>query len=147
MSTSTLNNAPDLRTGFPRSPNASLGCFVILPRIIDKCRALVAGTIGEYNYNCPLDRRFFDYTGVDADVLKDQVAAGKSDEELLAWIKGNSKALTDDQIRAWSYRMRWMRPETDEMKAYFEALRESIAPENYAIETWFQLLDVEEKRI
>jgi hypothetical protein len=147
LSTSTLSNAPDLRTGYPCSPNVSLGLFVILPRIIDKCRALVAGTVGEYNYNCPLDRRFFDFAEVDAEVFKEQVASGKNDEELLAWIKGNSKTWSDEQIRAWSYRMRWMRPETDEMKAYFEGLRESIAPENYAVETWFQLLDVDEKRI
>ena len=35
MSTQTLQNAPDLRNGFPRSPNESLGGFVLLPRIID----------------------------------------------------------------------------------------------------------------
>ena len=147
MSTTTLSNAPDLRTGFPRSPNADLGHFVILPRIIDKCRALVAGTNGEYNYNCPLDRRFFDFAEVDADAFKEQVAAGKTDEELLSWVKANSKSLSDEQILAWSYRMRWMRPDNEDAMAYYEGLRKTIAPENYALETWFQLLDTDEKRI
>jgi hypothetical protein len=146
MSAPALTNAPDLRTGFPRSPNAAMGLFVILPRIIDKCRAAVAGTNGEYNFNCPLDRQFFDFAQVDAMAFQEQVASGKSDDELLAWIQAHSRALSDTEIQAWSYRMRWRRPDNDEMMGYFETLRQSTAPENYAIETWFQLLDADEAR-
>jgi hypothetical protein len=146
MSANTLSNAPDLRFGFPRSPNAPLGHFVILPRIIDKCRAFVAGTQGEYNFNCPLDRLFFDFAEVDATAFQEQIAAGKNDEEMLAWVKAHSRALSDTEIHVWSYRMRWRRPENDEMIGYFEALRLSVNPENYAIETWFQLLDADEGR-
>jgi hypothetical protein len=146
MSAQTLSNAPDLRTGFPRSPNTPLGQFALLPRIIDKCRAFVSETHGEYNYNCPLDRQFFDFAQVDAMAFQDQVAAGKTDEELLAWVQANSRELSETEILAWSYRMRWRRPDNDEMMGYFEMLRQSIAPENYSIETWFQLLDAEEGR-
>ncbi len=147
MSTPTLTNAPDLRTGFPRSPNEALGHFVILTRIIDKCRATLAGTNGEYNFNCPLDRLFFDFAQVDAMAFQEQVSAGKNDAELLTWIQAHSKALSEAEILAWSYRARWRRPETDDMMSYFESLRLSIAPHNYAIETWFQLLDAEEGRL
>ena len=146
MSTPTLTNAPDLRTGFPRSPNASLGHFVLLPRIIDKCRATLAGTNGEYNFNCPLDHQFFDFAQVDAHAFQEQVAAGKSDADLLIWVQAHSKALSEGEILAWSYRQRWRRPESDEMIGYFETIRLSVAPENYAIETWFQLLDADEGR-
>ena len=146
MTTQTLTNAPDLRTGFPRSPNEPLGSYVLLPRIIDKCRAVIAGTNGEYNYNCPLDRQFFDFTGVDADAFKAQIAEDKSDAELLQWVQANGNKRTDAEIKAWSYRQRWRRPDTDEMIGYFEVLREQIAPANYRIETWFQLLDADERR-
>lgn len=146
MSVPVLSNAPDLRKGYPRSPNASLGHFVILPRIIDKCRATIAGTNGEYNFNCPLDQRFFDFAGVDADAFKEQVAAGKNDEELLAWIQAHSRKPSETEIKAWSYRARWGRPEGDEATAFFETLRQACAPENYMLETWFQLLDTEEGR-
>jgi hypothetical protein len=146
MSLSSLQNAPDLRTGFPRSPNTSLGFYVLLPRIIDKCRATVAGTNGEYNYNCPLDRQFFDFTEVDAEQFKAQVAAGKSDEELLAWVQANSCQRSEEAIKAWSYRMRWRRPDGEEMMGYFETLRLQVAPDNDRIETWFQLLDADEGR-
>lgn len=138
--------APDLRTGFPRSPNASLGGYVLLPRIIDKCRATLAGTNGEYNYNCPLDRRFFDFAVVDADAFRAEVAQGKTDEELLDWIKPNSAGKSDAEIGAWTYQTRWARPEDPQHKAYFEQLRTQVVPNRYDVETWFQLLDAEEGR-
>ncbi|MCE3236065.1 MAG: hypothetical protein K0Q50_2245 [Vampirovibrio sp.] len=143
----TLTNAPDLRTGFPRSPNASLGFYVILPRIIDKCRALIAGTNGEYNYNCPLDQGFFNFAQVDAEQFKQQIAAGKSDEELLAWVRSNSAQHSEAEIKAWSYAARWRRPEGTDTIAFFETLRMAAVPDNYSLETWFQLLDAEEGRL
>jgi len=138
--------ALDLRKEYPRSPNDSLGYFVLLPRIIDKCRAEIAGTNGEYNFNCPLDQRFFGFAKIDATAFKAQVAEGKSDDEILAWVKENTKDLTGEAILAWSYTTRWRRPETDEMKAYFEKMRLDFAPNNTRIETWFQVLDADEKR-
>lgn len=146
METGTLQNAPDLRTGFPRSPNEMLGNFVLLARIIDKCRAVIAGTNGEYNYNCPLDRQFFDFASVDAEAFRDQVAAGKNDTELLAWVMEHGRLLNETEIRAWSYKQRHRQPETDEMMAYFESLRQQVAPRRYDVRTWFQLLDAEEGR-
>lgn len=146
MSQATLQNAPDLRTTFPRSPNALVGDYIMLGRIIDKCRALIAGTNGEYNYNCPLDRRFFDFTGVDADAFKEQVAQGKSDTELLAWVQQNSQPKTPEEILAWAYEARWSAPVEPEKRAYFEKLRREVAPDRPFLQSWFQLLDVEEGR-
>ena len=147
MSTRALPNAPDLRTDVPRGPNEALGHYVLLPRLIDKCRALIAGTNGEYNYNCPLDRQFFDWAEVDAEQFKAQVEAGLSDKELLEWVQANSKQRSEAEILAWSYRMRWRRPEGEEAQGFFESVRMEVAPHNYRIETWFQLLDADEKRL
>ena len=47
----------DLRTTFPRSMKTRLGGYVHLARMIDKCRAVLAGTEGEYIYPCPMDDR------------------------------------------------------------------------------------------
>lgn len=58
--------AKDLLREFPRSPRESLGGYVVAARVLDKCRAAVAGTLGEYHFNCLLDRHFFDFTGIDA---------------------------------------------------------------------------------
>ena len=52
MSTSKLS-APYLTQRPPRSPRTRLGGYVLLPRMLDKGRATLAGMNGEYHYNCP----------------------------------------------------------------------------------------------
>ncbi|MDX2085361.1 MAG: DUF5069 domain-containing protein [Candidatus Melainabacteria bacterium] len=139
--------APDLTRDFPRSPAATLGYFNILPRVIDKCRAVLAGTQGEYNFNCPLDEILFEFTGIDADEFKAYVAQGSTDAEILAWVQGKTAHLTEEQILSWAYENRVARPEDDEDRAMFEKMRLTYCPNATHIETWFQLLDAEEGRI
>ena len=98
-----LRNAPDLTQRPPRSPRVRLGGYVILPRLLDKGRATIAGKNGEYHYACPVDQRLLDFVGVTADALKRQRAAGKSDGEVLEWIQKNAKhKRTAPEINAWS---------------------------------------------
>ncbi len=146
MTQATLQNAPDLRKGFPRSPNELVGEYILLGRILDKCRATLAGTNGEYNFNCPLDQRFFTFTSIDADAFKEQVAQGKSDQDMLAWVKQHSTERTPEELLSWAYEARWTGPADAETKAYFENLRRQIAPNRPYIQSWFQLLDAEEGR-
>ena len=75
-------NPADLTRRPPRSPRSRLGGFVILPRMLDKGRATIAGTPGEYHYACPLDERFLNFAGIDPDLLKAQLAEGKGDGEI-----------------------------------------------------------------
>lgn len=90
QSTSSLSasarglHAPDLTRQPPRSARAKLGGFVILPRCLDKGRATLAGTPGEYHFACPLDQQFLTFAGIDAEALRAQLATGKSDTEILA---------------------------------------------------------------
>ena len=66
---SPITPPTDLTKRPPRSARVRLGGYVILPRCLDKLRATLAGTVGEYHYACPLDRRFpIDFAGkVDPD--------------------------------------------------------------------------------
>src|SRR5271165_5315490 len=97
-------HTPDLTKFPPRSARTRLGGYVILPRMLDKGRATLAGTNGEYHYNCPLDQRFLSFAGVDAEALKAELATGKGDGEILEWINANSTAKHDDiAIAAWSH--------------------------------------------
>ena len=68
-------NASDLTKQPPRSPRTRLGGYVILPRMLDKGRATIAGKHGEYKYACPLDQRFLEFAGIDPAALKKQLAA------------------------------------------------------------------------
>ena len=54
--------------------------------------------------------------------------------------------MREEEVMAWSYQQRWRRPTEPQMMFYFEKIRNEVAPGNYRIETWFQLLDADEKR-
>lgn len=139
--------ALDLTKAFPRSPAEVLGGYVILARIIDKCRAVIAGTQGEYKFNCPLDQRFFDFTDIDANEFKKLVASGATDDVIVTWVKSKTKGLSETEIAAWCYDAIRRAPYSVDEKAYFEQLRRKVAPKHPYINSWFQLLDAEEGRI
>jgi hypothetical protein len=140
-----LNNAPDLTKHPPRSPRVRLGGYVILPRMLDKGRATIAAKHGEYHYACPMDQRFLDFAGVDAEALKKQLAGGKSDSEILAWIeKAGKNKHTETEIAAWSAHAEQRAPADAESRAYFNELHTKAAPKREDIVTWFDLLDVDD---
>src|SRR5436189_6330253 len=80
--------APDLRNGkeYPRSPRTTLGGYVLAARAVDKCRAVLAGTQGEYHSNCPLDQRWLKFAEIDYDAFRSFVATGATDEEIAACV-------------------------------------------------------------
>jgi Domain of unknown function (DUF5069) len=92
---------PDLTQHPPRSRRCRLGGYAHLPRLLDKARALAAGKIGEYHYNCPADREFFDFTGIGHEELLAEAKAGRTDSELLAWVQRRAPKLAAE-IFAWS---------------------------------------------
>jgi len=137
--------APDLTKQPPRSPRVRLGGYVILPRMLDKGRAAVAGKNGEYNYACPMDQRFLDFAGVDPEALKAEIAKGKSDSELLEWIKAHAKNKREDsEIAAWSELAERRAPTDPESRAFFNDAHAKLAPGRTDIATWFDLLDLDD---
>ena len=138
-------NAPDLTKQPPRSARVRLGGYVVLPRCLDKGRATIADKNGEYHYACPLDQRFLEFAGVDPAALKKQLAAGKGDNEVLAWINTNAKhKRTDSEIAAWSAQQEQRVPTDPESREFFNDLHTKVAPKREDIATWFDLLDVDD---
>ncbi len=138
-------NTPDLTQRPPRSPRVRLGGYAILARTLDKGRATIGGKNGEYHYNCPLDQQFLGFAGVDAEGLKAQLAAGKGDGEILAWIKENSTAKpTPVAIAAWSTYQEQRTPTDIESREFFHDFHRKIAPQRDDIATWFDLLDLDD---
>src|SRR5438445_10691256 len=76
----------DLKKEAPRSPRIRVGGYAILGRTIDKCRALVAGNIGEYHFDCPLDNMLFGFKVVEGDDFKAQIEQGASDQDMVEWL-------------------------------------------------------------
>jgi hypothetical protein len=138
-------NAPDLTNQPPRSPRVRLGGYAILPRMLDKGRATIAGKNGEYIFACPLDQRFLEFTRIDPKMLKKQLAAGKGDREILEWIHASAKPKRiDSEIHAWSALQEQRTPADVEAREYFNALHAKIAPKREDIVTWFDLLDLDD---
>jgi hypothetical protein len=92
----------DLTKESPRSPHIRVGGFAILGRTIDKCRALVAGNIGEYHFDCPLDNTLFGFKGVKGDDFKAQIEQGASDQEMVEWLNQSGEKKTPDETRRWA---------------------------------------------
>ena len=92
-------SAPDLTQFPPRSPHVRLGGYVHFPRLLDKARAEIAGKIGEYHFNCPLDRHFFDFTGVGPEALLAELKLGRSDSQMLEWVGGHTRRLRAILVR------------------------------------------------
>src|SRR5258707_14532349 len=99
--TETLK-AKDLTHEFPRSPRETLAGYVLAARVLDKCRAAIAGTLGEYHFDCPLDRFFFEFAGIDAASLRFFVATGADDEAVAAWITEHATPRSRIEIIKWN---------------------------------------------
>ncbi len=140
-----LKNAPDLTKVPPRSPRVRLGGFVILPRMLDKGRALVAGKNGEYNFACQVDQQFLTFVGTQADSIKALLAAGKGDQEILEWVQANaSPKRSTQEIAAWSAAQERRVPEEEGPQKYFEETLRKINPRRTDVVTWFDLLDLDD---
>ncbi len=138
-------NAPDLTKQPPRSARVRLGGYVILPRMLDKGRATIIGKNGEFHYDCPLDKRFLEFVGVDAEKLKEQLASGKGDWEILQWIEENAKfKRAAYEIAAWSvYQENRVTTDLDS-RAFFTEYHTKMGPHREDIGTWFELLDLDD---
>jgi hypothetical protein len=113
--------------------------------MLDKGRAAVGGKVGEYKYACPLDQRFLDFVGIEAEALKKQLAAKKTDGEILDWINAHSKRKPSiGEILAWSMAQEQRGPTDVEGRDYFNNLHKKVAPAREDIATWFDLLDVDD---
>ncbi|PYI88711.1 MAG: DUF5069 domain-containing protein [Verrucomicrobia bacterium] len=137
--------APDLTQRPPRSPRVRLGGYATLPRLLDKGRAALAGKAGEYKFNCPLDQRFLEFAGIDAEALKQQLAVGKGDGEILEWIEANAKCKrTPSEIAVWSGYHEARSPGDPDSRQFFNELHSKVASKRQDVVTWFDLLDLDD---
>ena len=149
MNDSINLSAPDLAREFPRSPRKTLGNYVIAARTLDKCRAFLNGTLGDYHFDCPLDNEFFGFSEIKAEDFKGYVATGASDEEVATWIQEKAQKREGIEIIRWNNRMRDLRISDlpDDRQKFLEQYIPQFIPENRPLYCWFDVYDIEEKRI
>ena len=134
---------PDLTQHPPRSARVRLGGFVHLPRLLDKARAVIAGRNGTYDYNCPLDQTFFEFTAINHEELLAEVKRGRSDSEMLAWVNAHTKR-TPVEIAAWSQFRETFAPGSAGAHLWCAETIKAIAPDRDDIRTFFDLLDLDD---
>ena len=135
----------DLTQRPPRSPRARLGGIALLPRMLDKGRATLAGKNGEYKYDCPLDENVTDFLGIDADALKAELATGKGDGEILEWIAATAKYKRAPwEIAQWSAWRDQVVPSDVETREFFNGYHKQVGEKREDISTWADVLDLDD---
>jgi hypothetical protein len=139
-------SAPDLTTRPPRSPRCRLGGYSILARLLDKGRAAIAGTNGEFTYDAPLDQHIKEFLGLDFAALREELATGKGDGEILEWVNANAKQKRSAwEIEQWSNFMDHRGPSGDiETLQFFAEYVGKFSKEREDIKTWFDLVDLDD---
>ncbi|NNM28383.1 MAG: DUF5069 domain-containing protein [Akkermansiaceae bacterium] len=146
---STLQElALDLTKDVPRSPRATLGGYVVAARTLDKCRADLNGSIGEYHFDCPLDNLFFDFTGITADAFRELVKTGASDEDVADWVQKHSKVKDRQAIIQWNNDLRYksINQMPIELQEFLEGYIPECLPAGAVVHAWFDVYDIEEGR-
>jgi len=137
----------DLTQTYPRSPRARLDGMDILARAIDKARAELDGKLGEYIYwNCGINRVLFTTLGVTEQQFLDAVKTSPDDAGVTRWIHDAVKP-NRAAIEQMNEHFEQMKPETPEAKQYFARELASTGTSRTDIETYADLLDLQEGRL
>jgi hypothetical protein len=126
---------------------AELVGYAHLTRMIDKCRAVLAGTEGEYIYPCPMDERLMDYAGITAEQFTATVKANPTDEGVATWFRQTAKPHSPAELEEWNQKLLLRGPSSPESMARFKKYRDVVDPTRTDLTSWADLQDLEERRI
>jgi len=139
----------DLTKEYPRSPSARLMGLPMLPRAIDKARAALAGTLGEYvnGEKSPFDMTLLDFLRLTPQAFLDGVKKSPDDAAMEQWLRANARSFTPDEADLFA-RTFLNDGDDDADRARF-ADRRSRLPAHVQprVKGWADLLDVAEGRI
>lgn len=139
----------------PRSPKALLGGMAHLGRFIDKIGLRHAGKIQDYNYiTVGFDKSLVDFLQIDPKAFEQRVVAGGTDDELLAWVAANGKAVTEAEIRLFTRNLLGAKPEDDGARQRFQGRLQGIATKRGvpvaslpSVYTWADVIELDEERL
>ena len=138
----------DLTKTYPRSVRDRFAGIVQIGRTTDKARAYRAGTVGEYHYNCGMDKAAFGFLGIaDHEAYADR-AASMDDTSLERWLTDTYVSKKSQaEIDRWNREWLEHGPEPgSEGEKHFIELRDQIAPGRLDVRSWPDLLDLDEHR-
>ena len=116
-----------------------------LPRMIDKGRAYKENKLEDYIYPCPLDKIILSFLSIDAEVFANMIIE-KKDDEINEWAKEIIKSKPQSDLAFTNNQILERRPDTKDRFEYFNELRNKIDPSRTDVNTWAELIDLEEGR-
>jgi hypothetical protein len=140
---------------YPRSPKSLLGGIAHLGRFIDKIRLRHAGQIQDYNYiTVGFDKYLVDFLQIDPKAFEQRVLAGGTDEELLVWVKANSRNPSGREISEWSQGLLSSGPKDDAARQRFQGRLQEVATKRAVavsslppVSTWADMIELDEGRL
>jgi hypothetical protein len=123
-----------------------LAGYAHLARMIDKCRAVLAGTEGEYIYPCPMDERLLEFAGLTSDQFTAAVKAHPIDEGVVAWFTRHAKPHVPAELEEWNRKLLLRGPSSPESAEKFRKYRDAVDPSRTDLTAWSDLQDLEEGR-
>jgi hypothetical protein len=136
----------DLSQIFPRSPRNKMSALVHLPRMIDKAHASKQNTLGEYIFPCPLDQIILDFLKVDAEEWVSLVTS-QNEKQLSRWVENKCRSRRSEEKESINRKILERQPDNEDRWKRFYELRDNIDPSRKDINTWVDLIDLEEGRL
>jgi len=138
----------DLRFEPPSSVHAKYHGVVMLARVTDKAKAAAFGHLGEYNFNCPLDRAVLGYLQIDGEEYLRVVRAAKGEADIEAYVLPFIAKKSPEDIEKWNYNfIHYVPPHGSDSWARLVKMRDQYAPDRVDIVNWADVLDLDEGRI
>ena len=140
----------DLTREMPRSPYEKLGGLVFLPRTIDKGRADLAGTLGDYISRTGRSQRLYAFLGVTADEFVEALRDRPTDDEMWEWLATRMPPRNPEEIADFNRQMWQSTPEdacdTWTWDQFWEFFNEMGQGHRRDITRHFDRLDLDEGR-
>jgi hypothetical protein len=137
----------DLTKTYPASVREKMHGIVQLKRTLDKGQAVAHGNVGEYHYNCGMDKHLFEFLGLDHEKLLDVIKTAAGDAAVSEYVAPFVHAKSDAEIE--TFNREWLRSPPEKgspSEAAFLKVRAEIAPDRTDVTAWPDLLDLDEKR-
>ena len=139
----------DLTKDVPRSGYDKLGGIGFLPRSIDKGRADLAGTMGEYVVREGRTVRMLEFLGIETDAFIEALRTRPTDAEVLAWVQQRMRPLTPEALDDFNREMATDEPREGsnwDWPRFREFLEECGQGHRTDIRRHYDRLDLDERR-
>ena len=120
--------------------------LVQLARMIDKAHAFKEKQLSDYVYPCPFDKIILNFLKIDSETFANKVMESKEDE-IESWAKETLKNKKPEEFEFINDQILERKPDSEDRLRYFYETRDKFDPSRTDINTWVELLDLEEGRL